>query len=241
LILWDLLDCFMEDTGFPIELAEELLEEPAGQKLLVDLGLDGGLDDEEMDGDSFADWDIPFDAPEPGEKPVAARKHDEGRLKALWRELAFALHPDQSDSGTDPRKQALWHQAQAAMAAGDVDRLEVLHAHVQFMSGELSEAAPVSQVQGLTRMYRESRNALRRKIRELRGTVEWGFAAKGEDARKRVQAGHESKLALEIRAAKALANDLRDHYARVYAPPSKAHPRPPSPREREQLSFSDVW
>lgn len=103
---------------------------------------------------------------------VAESQTEEARITALRRELSFALHPDQSDSATDPAKLELWHQVQEAVEHRDLDRLVILHAHMQVLSGAVSSLTPVSRIMALRDMYRGSRDALRRRIRALRKSVD---------------------------------------------------------------------
>ncbi|HMO50804.1 MAG TPA: hypothetical protein PKE26_00855 [Kiritimatiellia bacterium] len=233
-ILFEIVSALSFETGIPEPFFDELFRRPECAQALKDAGLadalnddgdeevndpfgfSGGDDDEDDDDNPFGPFDgHPFGAaPPPPERPADHR----ARIKALFRELAFALHPDQSDSGSDPKKLALWHQVQAAMEAGDLDRLEVLHAHVQVMRGELSDSAPVSRLMALTAMYRESRNALRRKIREFRKQLEWGFAAAGESRRAEVRRVVAAQLEVEVELARLRWEDLQAVYRREFAP-----------------------
>lgn len=135
----------------------------------------------------------------------------QARIKVLKRELAFALHPDQ-DGGRDPRKLALWHEVQEAVAVGDVDRLEVIQAHVHLLTGELPPTTPVSRLQALTEMYRESRKALRRRIRTLRHAPEWNFRNRDETERDLLRARLREDVLAERRRAESGLRNVRAEY-----------------------------
>ncbi len=158
------------------------------------------------------------------EKKSAAPVDDVGaRIKQLARELAFALHPDQSGDD-DPKKIELWHEVQAAVKAKDLDRLEVLHAHMQAMDGEFSAGTPLSRILGVIQMFRESREALRRRIRELRATPAWGFSALPPDKKEILQRRHAAKLDAEIRQGQETLAALERDFLRWQR--SRTRPQP---------------
>ena len=132
----------------------------------------------------------------------------EARVKALKRELAFALHPDQSD-GHSPEKLELWHQVQEAAKEMDLDRLEVLQAHVQALNGELDPKTPVSRMQMLVRMYRESRSALRRRIRSLRKEPSWDFEKRTEAEKTKLRRSYHQHLKEEQREFEFELRDVK--------------------------------
>ncbi len=174
-------------------------------------------------------------------KPIPPEPEDTAaRIKALKREMAFALHPDQA-GGDDPKKLALWHEVQAAADAGDLDRLEVLHAHLQVMDGELSPETPVSKLQKITQMYRESRNALRRKIRRLRQEPAWEFKRKSDGQKQKILRHHQSVLQEEKEDFQDELSNLRMEFQRVTHSPKKRKtapkPKPPPRPEPEPEPF----
>lgn len=148
-------------------------------------------------------------------------KADDARLKSLYRELAFALHPDQSETGADPAKLALWHQVQEAMAHRDLDLLEVLHAHMMILRGGLSDGMPVSSLMGLTRMYRSSRDALRRTIRGLRRNIEWDFMKMSESLREEMKQRLVHDLLDQREEGLKILEDLEREYRGITRPPSR--------------------
>jgi hypothetical protein len=134
------------------------------------------------------------------EAPGSASKKDpchaanvEVRIKQLSREMAFALHPDQCGEH-DEEKLELWHRVQRAVKAKDLDELEVLHAHMQLLLGDVSPNVSVSKLQELTEMYRGSRAALRRQLSRFRQRAAWGFHKAGEAEKNQLR----QQLALEL-------------------------------------------
>lgn len=128
------------------------------------------------------------------------------RVKQLAREMAFALHPDRC-GGRDEKKLELWHRVRAAVDAGDLDELEVLHAHMQLMLGDVSPNVSVSRLRDLTEMYRRSRGALRRQILRFRKMPAYAFYYGGESKRERIR--REMRSELESRR-EMLLRELRE-------------------------------
>ncbi len=152
------------------------------------------------------------------ESRTPKKEHDSTRFKTLRRELAFALHPDQNGGG-DPRKIELWHQVQEAIAAKDLDRLEVIHAHVQHMQGELNPGtAPVSGIRKLTEMYRQSREALRRKLRSYKKNREWNFSKISEKERQKLQEHIQYEVRSELRHWEKELHYLEEQYRAFLRP-----------------------
>jgi hypothetical protein len=247
-IFFELLAAFCDEHGFFPPVVTMVLDHPEGMALLEQYGLDVDFDfdDEdvfdpefESDGDGFENI---FDTPRQATKTMP----DETRLKSLRRELAFALHPDQSDSDSDPVKLELWHQVQEAVENRDLDRLEGLHAHCQMLSGELSPQTQVSRLQALTDMYRRSRDALRRRIRALRKKPEWGFNAWDESDREQMRSRLEALLNEQVEDLRADLAEAHETYRRHFAPrPARRRPHSEPPvgetlEDPDQIQFDFV-
>lgn len=252
-ILDEMLMVIEMQTGVPEPLMRQVLRQPEAEAALKAAGLDGALDEDGEDWEDDDEWldDDPFDTlfgdpfddtpREEVRQSASSRPADhEARIKVLWRELAFALHPDQSNSASDPAKLDLWHQVQEAMSARDLDRLEVLHARLQVMTGELGPQTPVSRIMALTEMYRESRNALRRRIRDLRKSREWGFAAVNEERRRRLRALLDGELDRDLRQTQRDLAALRAQYQRDFFSQNNKKTRPkPFATPSGQMNFAD--
>ena len=253
-LLDDLLRLFEQQSGVDSDVCYMALREPSGAEILRAVGLEGALDDPGAEDGGPIDLDAEFEAfmrdvfgmgpDEDG--PFGDRRVDpaeaatnEARITALRRELAFALHPDQSDAGDDPARLELWHQVQEAVEARDLDRLEVLHAHLQVLRGELSPGTPVSRLLALTHMYRRSRDALRRRIRALRKEAEWGFSSASPARRTELRQVCEQHLRQESDSGREQLEGLRRYYEQTFAPPPDRTkpPAAPGPTATDQLEF----
>ncbi len=233
-LLFDLILMFHNATGYSPPDVAEALANPEGAEILARHGftpetseaIDDGYADPDFgaDDDAFEDF---ADAP----RPSALSDREEDRLKALRRELAFALHPDHAGAETDPARLELWYRVQEAVEARDLDRLEVLHAHWQMLAGGLSPRVSLSRVIGLTAMYRRSRAALRRRIRSLRCRQDWGFAKLSETDRERMR----RRLVNEVRAyIERLRHDLAEaeaYYQERFLSRRGRRPPPAPPTE----------
>jgi hypothetical protein len=237
-ILERVLDVFSMQSRLPVDWIIEQLQTPQGAEILEEYGLKGALEEyleecpegaESME-DAFEeflksqgvfdngedDYDLSDNSSNPQQQ--TAQAYRENRLKVLWRELAFSLHPDQSESSDDPRKIDLWYQVQEAMEQKDVDRLEVLHAHMQILCGVISTAAPVSKLLELTNMIRSSRDALRRRIRSLRRCPEWGFARADQPKSKKLYDSLRRQLRQELAEHQHTYNSHHAYYREYFAP-----------------------
>ena len=241
LVFHELLDDFcMEQEIFPPDIMMAL-NHPEGSALLdrYDVSpeiehdgddlfeaflkeLLGGESDDDGDGDGDGDgFDDLFDA----SRPAIDSERDQTRLSFLRRQLAFALHPDQSNSDTDPAKMELWHEVQEAVENRDLDRLEVLYAHCQMLDGELSLQTPVSRLRALTDMYRRSRDALRRRIRALRKEPDWGFSVLNEAGRHTIRRGLEHQLNEQVDQLRAELAMIQEFYRYKFDSPRSRRTR----------------
>ena len=243
-LFFELLMPFCDETGYFPPDVMLALECEEGAEVLAPYGLADvfDLDDEDLfepdldpDDDVFDDV---FDSLHNARKQIASES-EEARLTALRRELAFALHPDQSDSDSNPAKLELWHQVQEAYEARDLDRIEVLHAHWQMLSGDMDPRTPVSRLQSLTQMYRHSRNALRRRIRSLRKEPDWGFSSLDTDGREKLGRKVKRDLRDQIEERRDDLADLREVYRMHFESPSSRRRQKPRPaRHRpDQVEF----
>ncbi len=235
-IFFEVLTFFCDEYGFYAPEVTIALDHPDGVALLdrYDLTAEFDLDDEDLFEDEFDDDNDAFSDIFGAPRPSVGKEHDQARLAFLRRQLAFALHPDQSDSDTDPSKMELWHQVQEAVENRDLDRLEVLHAHCQMLCGDLSLQTPVSRLQALTDMYRRSRDALRRRIRTLRKEPDWEFGTLDETGRKNIRRQLERRLneqTEQLRADLAMAQEI---YRRNFVRPSVRKMRSATPVREPQ-------
>ncbi len=258
-LFYDLLGFFSDQEDIDPVVCLAALQDDEGEQVLKEVGLAGALDHDDAPPEEddlppelkamFANiFDFPLDDPELAEslgaKPPTPPT-DDARLTSLYRELAFALHPDQSDSNADPAKLELWHQVQAAAEARDLDRMEVLYAHMQVLVGELSPATPVSRLTALTQMYRSSRDALRRRIRTLRKTMEWGFATADDMRRAELKRHCTAHLEEDIALFRQRVEYAEALYEKEFKPRANKSGRPSKPAgpapANGQTSFESLW
>jgi hypothetical protein len=135
------------------------------------------------------------------------------RIKKLMRELAFALHPDQCGEH-DGEKLALWHRVQEAAAAQDLDELEVLHAHMQLLTGDVGPGVSVARLMDLTQMFRQSRAAIRRQLNRIRESPAWGFHQADERTRTQWRRDQERMLREKIRLRRSHVRELEQEWRR---------------------------
>lgn len=202
-IFGELARFFLLQTGYDFIFTVMLFQHEEGKELLHEFGLN--LGDPQKSSQEYA---FEEDTPEPDSFFGAADPADDGapshttsnrqRITELYRQLAFALHPDQAGSKNNPQQMELWHQVQAAVEAQDLDRLEILHAHLEMYSGTLHPQTPVSRIQSLLHMYKESRNALRRRIRLLRKNTDWGFSSKNKSEIEHIKAATQKEIEVEM-------------------------------------------
>ncbi len=183
---------FTRHSGFPPEFASAFFYREDTESIWKEFGLGVGTADEAA---------------------LAPQEPRSARIKRLARELAFALHPDQSGKA-DPRKLELWHQVQEAVKLGDLDRLEVLHAHMQVLQGDTGPSLSVGRIQDLTQEFRESLKALRRRLRVFRASDAWGFLSlhpheKEEKAKKTGEELRRRRTALQ-QQTRQLQRQLRE-------------------------------
>jgi len=133
------------------------------------------------------------------------------RMKKLMRELAFALHPDQCGEH-DQEKLSLWHRVQEAAAAEDLDELEVLHAHMQLLTGDVGPGVSVARLQDLTQLFRQSRAAIRRRLETIKGSPAWRFHQVGERERAALRRDQESVLRARIRTQRGHLRQLEQEW-----------------------------
>lgn len=124
---------------------------------------------------------------------VADSRREEKRTEgvALYRRLAFRLHPDTRNLGTGlsaERADSLWLEVQAAYEAGDFDRLLSVGVWLDQRVGQV-EAAPAALDVGArhrrVRALRKAMQDLERRVTSLRQQPGWGFESlRGGDRRK---------------------------------------------------------
>lgn len=83
---------------------------------------------------------------------------DDDRLRALYRKLAFALHPD-ANPNVSARERELWAEVQSAYESRDLTRLEILFAWVE--AGGDGDFSRVEHIATLQAVFRDRTHELR--------------------------------------------------------------------------------
>ena len=164
---------FMADNDIPEEFREMF-------GALFDSIMDHDRDD--FDDDSREGHKAAFGA-RPSWRPEAAQGHAEpdaqtaeGYLKALYRQLVRALHPD-TNANLSAREHQLWHEVQEAYAWQDVQRLEVL---LQTVTGGTPKsldlaAMPIGHIMALRKDLERRLRAVKREISAATQDLAWDF------------------------------------------------------------------
>lgn len=103
--------------------------------------------------------------PETEEPPATS---DPMRLKRLYRELAFRLHPDLNPDLT-AREKTLWGEVQTAYENRDVERLEILQGLLENTDeASIEKISSISRLMELTQEVLSEIRALKNRIKNLR-------------------------------------------------------------------------
>ncbi len=112
-------------------------------------------------------------APPPRPQPGSAVNPD-ARVKELYRQLVRRLHPDTRADG-DVTVAEVWHEVQAAYAAGNVERLEALLAFADVREKRFGPQTTLAQIRAVFTDLVRTLHAVRRSIAEAREAPAWNF------------------------------------------------------------------
>lgn len=160
-------------------------------------------EDQDDVGDMFGDV---FGAPR-----TASVRDDNfmGRIKAVYRQIARRLHPDQGGTG-EASQLELWYEAQQAYANHDIETLDRIHAHCDLLDEGNAMKAPVSSIRNGIAHFKKACSSLNRRIRAARSELEWGFLTWNEQKRKR----HLNRVLAELRDDFSIMTYQHDHLQR---------------------------
>ncbi|MEP7071214.1 MAG: J domain-containing protein [Verrucomicrobiota bacterium] len=146
----------------------------------------------------------------------------DARVKQLYRILVRRLHPDKR-SGPDLTATTLWHEAQQAYAARNVERLETLVALTEVQAGR-AEATSLFQLRAVQRELRQALRALRHSTRVALTDHAWNFSSRGadENLRERVRQELEEDLQRHQRTLDYLTQAIAQWSTPAVQPVSEA-------------------
>lgn len=153
------------------------------------------------------------------------------RIKTLYRELVRTLHPDAGGS-IAPDRLRLWHEVQAAYRAGDLARLEFLHAHSGASAEWQSPVTPVGRLHALTALFKKALSDLRRQIRAAKKEPSWAFSRLSATERKKQMLKIKKLLAREHHELKRQVAILERELAKLRAELERRQARRQENRER---------
>lgn len=156
------------------------------------------------------------------------------RVKALYRKIARRLHPDHGGSAQGSQLE-LWHEAQRAYEQHDLGTLERIYAHCDLLDTESAQSAPVASIRNNLAFFRNAAAALRKRIRDARRSIEWGFLTWTECRKQKHLAEAQRQLQVELSAQKRMRENIKsliERYRRIPTPRKRKTPAPPNPRQR---------
>ncbi|MBC7384679.1 MAG: J domain-containing protein [Cryobacterium sp.] len=150
-------------------------------------------------------------------RSAPAKDSAEIRLKALYRRLAFLLHPDANPTLTE-RERQIWNQVQAAYQKGDANGLELLLVRIESANSDwLDKVEHVSVLQAVWESKRKEFRIARSEINRLQRDSAWKFwsTRNSESARSRLNEETESALVKELLRLEAKLRVLQARFARL--------------------------
>jgi hypothetical protein len=108
------------------------------------------------------------------------------RLKSAYRSMARRFHPDCNTEMT-PQMIELWHEAQRAYLAGDVELLESIDASTEDSANEVSHHSSISFIRARTTQLLQNHRSLARKLEDLEKDNAWGFSSMSQRSKLRKQ------------------------------------------------------
>ena len=160
----------------------------------------------------------------------APRENLKRDVKELYRKIVRCLHPDR-DADTNPRRLALWHEAQQAYKHHDLATLERILSDCELLEPASARIAPVSSIRSGIEQFKRGLRTLRSRIRIAKREPEWGFLSWNETRKKRELEAIRKAIHREFCVLSVEAGRLRQEFDRLRHPaaPRKDRKRAPTP------------
>lgn len=156
------------------------------------------------------------------------------RLKELYRAVVRRLHPDTQKELT-PKKVELWHQAQAAYEARNIEQLEVILSLCEIEDAGSAEKASLWVMKKIIQQFRSSLRQVRHQIASCRLDPAWNFSKRKEtaDLAKTIK----RRLTQDLRMIKDELGWIEEQLAAIAASAQKMRRRPVYARRRSKSPF----
>ncbi|MGF1655897.1 MAG: hypothetical protein ACFCU3_02850 [Verrucomicrobiales bacterium] len=195
-------------------------------------------------------WDFPEETehhenrrqPPPDHRPTHAQKKQgpSAEVKALYRRLVRALHPDTNGSMTE-RERELWEATKLAYQHNDHQALESVAACVEMGVEGNRKSAAISVLRRVTQELRKSLSQLTSALNRARKHVAWNFNPESKKLI-RHRTKREGQLMEEIKEMEfdldGLNHHLRQLEKRAHASPKAKSAKKPPEYRKQQTEFA---
>ena len=161
-------------------------------------------------------------------------------IKKLYRKITHKLHPDRVGNAT-PDQQDLWHAAQQAYKANDLETLQHIDASCDLFSDKLLRFASISSIRNGINLYKQKNTQIRRILRQMKKNPEWGFLSWSDKKKKRVLKKYTDELNDDLILLSLQHSSMQHQLDQMLNVPKtrrkKSASKPPTPQSPDQGQF----
>lgn len=161
------------------------------------------------------------------------------RVKEIYRILVRRLHPDTGRDRSNPQTRKLWDDLQAAYAALDLERMEVLLAITDLHESGSAVRSTLYHLRQVARQLRNQLDGLKVRLRQIKKSPAWTFW----HAKDRQRAGEKIRASVvaRIKTAKQQLSTLEEEVARWKEQSQRVreHAAKRSPKKSKKKNFED--